>query len=91
MKESNTRKLKGDWELVPEGPRGVIIEKTDDLVKILQDLQLSVAIRKNSNTLIVQNVRISTGNEPLNSSPRDFLGEVVRYANRNGNFKLLNL
>lgn len=78
--EGNDSTLIGDWELVPQDQKTTLVEQADDLLKVLQDLKISVSMKQKSNILVIQNVQVGS-NAPVTG---DLIAEVVKLAAKNG-------
>lgn len=76
--EGNDSTLIGDWELVPQDQKTTIVEQADDLLKVLQDLKISVGMKQKSNILVIQNVQIGS------TTPDNLIADIVKLAAKNG-------
>uniref|UniRef100_A0A6M3IKD1 Uncharacterized protein n=1 Tax=viral metagenome TaxID=1070528 RepID=A0A6M3IKD1_9ZZZZ len=60
----------GNWDLVPEQSKIGITEHGDGILKILQNLDVDVSMKKKHNILIIQNVNVNEKNSIPQEPPR---------------------
>ncbi|GAG75999.1 unnamed protein product, partial [marine sediment metagenome] len=68
----------GDWKLVSQDQQTVLVEQADDILKVLQDLKISIGMKQKNNILVIQNVQIGSG------EIQDLMTEVVKLATKGG-------
>ena len=65
MSMNDSPKTVGDqWDVVPVQAREEVLELSDDILKVVQNLDISLHAKKKNNILIIQNVNIIDPNAP---------------------------
>jgi hypothetical protein len=76
---SSELKKVGDWDIVKESSKVEVVQKSEDLLSILQDLKVSLQAQKKSNVLIIQNVQFKN-QEDVSEDPKYLVKRLISMA-----------